>query len=290
MTCDDLPSRVRRLHVRSRKLVESLFAGNYHSVFKGPGLEFDEVRDYAYGDDIRFIDWNVSSRMASPYSKTFKEERELILFLLVDMSASLGMGSGDVDKREVAGNLFALLSLAAVANDDRVGCLLFTDRIERLIVPRKGRKHVLRQISDVLGYRPLGRGSDLGAALRAAAQTLKRKSIVVVLSDFRCDGYQAELALLARKHDVIAVRISDPLDEAFPPTGLIELEDPETGEGMTVWGRSAALRKEYTEFWDDHRRAWLEGCRGSGVDTLEVGTEDEPAESLQAFFRRRREA
>ncbi len=290
MIHDDLPSRVRHLHVRSRKLVESLFAGNYHSVFKGPGLEFDEVRDYAYGDDVRFIDWNVSSRMTSPYSKTFKEERELILFLLVDMSASLAMGTGEADKREVAGNLFALLSLAAVANDDRVGCLLFTDRIERLIVPRKGRKHVLRQISDVLGYKPVGRGSDLGGALRTAAQTLKRKSIVVVLSDFRCDGYQPELALLARKHDVIAVRISDPLDEAFPQTGLLELEDPETGEGMTLWGRSSVLRKEYAEFWDDHRRLWLEGCRSAGVDTLEVGTDEEPAESLQAFFRRRREA
>ena len=290
MTRDDLPSRVRRLHVRSRKLVESLFAGNYHSVFQGPGLEFDEVRDYAYGDDVRFIDWNVSSRMGTPYSKTFKEERELILFLLVDMSASLSMGSGDVDKREVAGNLFALLSLAAVANDDRVGCLLFTDRIERLIIPRKGRKHTLRQISDVLGYRPAGRGSDLGAALRTAAQTLKRKSIVVVLSDFRCGGYQADLALLARRHDVIAVRITDPLDTAFPPTGLLELEDPETGEGFTAWGKSAVLRKEWAEFWDDHRRAWLEGCRGAGVDTLEVGTDEEPAESLQAFFRRRRGA
>ena len=290
MTRDDLPSRVRRLHVRSRKLVESLFAGNYHSVFHGPGLEFDEVRDYAYGDDVRFIDWNVSSRMAAPYSKTFKEERELILFLLVDMSASLSMGSGETEKREVAGNLFALLSLAAVANDDRVGCLLFTDRIERLIVPRKGRKHTLRQISDVLGYRPSGRGSDLGGALRTAAQTLKRKSIVVVLSDFRSDGYLPDLALLARKHDVIAVRISDPMDQVFPPTGLLELEDPETGEGFTAWGRSAALRKEYAEFWDDHRRAWMDGCRGSGVDTLEVGTDEEASEALQAFFRRRRGA
>ena len=287
---DDLPSRVRRLHVRSRKLVESLFAGNYHSVFKGPGLEFDEVRDYEYGDDVRFIDWNVSSRMAVPYSKTFKEERELVLFVIVDVSSSLSMGSGTVDKREVAGNLFALLALAAVANNDRVGSLLFSDRIERLIVPLKGRRHVLRQISEVLGYRASGRGSNLSAALKSTAQALKRKSIVVVLSDFRCDGYQSELNLLARKHDVIAVRLTDPMDREFPRTGLVELEDPESGESFTAWGKSKALRKEYAEFWDDHRRSWLESCRSAGVDTLEVGTDEEPADRLQAFFRRRRGA
>lgn len=290
MIKDDLPSRVRRLHVRSRKLVESLFAGNYHSVFKGPGLEFDEVRDYEYGDDVRFIDWNVSSRMGAPYSKTFKEERELILLVLVDVSASLSMGSDGMDKREVAGNLFALLALAAVANDDRVGSLLFSDKIERLVVPMKGRRHVLRQISEVLGYSGAGRGSNLALALKTASQTLKRKSIVVVLSDFRSEGYQSELALLARKHDVIAIRLTDPLDKEFPATGLVELEDPETGEGFTAWGRSAALRKEYSEFWDDHRRLWLDDCRTAGVDTLEVGTDDEPADQLQAFFRRRRGA
>jgi len=287
---DDLPSRVRRLHVRSRKLVESLFAGNYHSVFKGPGLEFDEVRDYEYGDDVRFIDWNVSSRMAAPYSKTFKEERELVLLVLVDVSASLSMGSGGVDKRDVAGNLFALLALAAVANNDRVGCLLFSDRVERLVVPMKGRRHVLRQISEVLGYKASGCGSDLSMALKSAAQTLKRKSIVVVLSDFRCDRYQSELNLLARKHDVIAIRLTDPMDKEFPDTGLVELEDPETGEGFTAWGKSRVLKKEYAEFWDDHRRSWLNTCRSAGVDTLEVGTEEEPADSLLAFFRRRRGA
>jgi uncharacterized protein (DUF58 family) len=290
MTKDDLPGRVRRLHVRSRKLVESLFAGNYHSVFKGPGLEFDEVREYQYGDDVRFIDWNVSSRMVAPYSKTFREERELILLVLVDVSASLSIGSHGTDKREVAGNLFALLALAAVANNDRVGSLLYSDRIERLIVPVKGRRHVLRQISDVLGYRPAGRGSNLGLALRGASQTLKRKSIIVILSDFRSEGYQTELALLSRKHDVIAIRLTDPLDKEFPAMGLVELEDPETGEGFTAFGRSPVLRKGYAEYWDDHRRRWLEDCRSAGVDSLEVSTDEEPADSLLAFFRRRRGA
>ena len=288
MIREELSARVRRLHVRSRKLVERLFAVNYHSVFKGPGLEFDEVRDYTYGDDVRFIDWNVSSRMASPYSKTFKEERELVMFLIVDVSASLSVGTGDVDKRETAGNLFALLALAAVANNDKVGSLLFSDRVESLVVPEKGRKHVLRQISEVLGFRAAGRGSDLAAALRTANQSLKHKSIVVILSDFRAEGYKSELALLARKHDVIAVRLTDPLDLEFPPTGLVEVEDPETGEGFTVWGRMPGMTREYREFWEDHRRIWMEACRTVGADVLEVGTDEDPSVSLQAFFRRRR--
>ncbi len=286
---EDLPARVRRLHVRSRKLVEGLFAGNYHSVFKGPGLEFDEVREYQYGDDVRFIDWNVSSRMAAPYTKTFREERELVLFVLVDVSASLSMGSGSTDKREVAGNLFALLALAAVANEDRVGSLLFSDRVEQLVSPMKGRRHVLRQISEVLGFPAAGRGSDLALALRTANQTLKHRSIVVVLSDFRTAGYRSELVLLARKHDVIAVRLTDPLDKAFPPAGLVELEDPESGESFSMWGRVPKVRKHYAEFWEDFRQEWMEGCRSAGADVLEVGTDEEPAESLQAFFRRRRE-
>lgn len=288
MNTEDLSSRVRRLHVRSRKLVESLFAGNYHSVFKGPGLEFDEVRDYEYGDDVRFIDWNVSSRMVSPYSKTFKEERELVLFMIVDVSASLSMGSGGVDKREMAGNIFALLALAAVANNDKVGSLLFSDRVERLMVPAKGREHVLSQISEVLGFSLQGRGSDLTLALRTTAQRLKRRSIIVILSDFRMEGYQQALTLLSRKHDVIAIRLGDKLDKNFPPLGLVELEDPETGEGFTAWGKSARMAKEYEDFWEEHRKRWLEGCHLAGVDTLEVGTDEEAAASLMAFFRRRR--
>ncbi len=287
MISEDLPAQVRHLHVRSRKLVEGLFAGNYHSVFKGPGLEFDEVRDYIYGDDVRFIDWNVSSRMAAPYSKTFREERELILFHIVDVSASLSMGSGPVDKREVASNLFALLALAAVANEDRVGCLLFSDKVERLITPMKGRKHVLRQISEVLGCKPSGKGSNLAQALRTANQTLKRSSIVVILSDFRSADYQSELVLLSRKHDIIAIRLTDPLDETFPPAGLVEVQDPETGESLSLLGRLPKVRARYAEFWEDHRRLWLETCRSAGADVLEVGTDEEPADSLQAFFRRR---
>ncbi len=284
----DLSSRVRRLYVRSRKLVDSFFVGNYHSVFKGVGIEFDEVREYAYGDDVRFIDWNVSSRMAMPYTKTFKEERELILFMVVDVSASLMLGSGADDKREIAGVLFALLSFAAEANNDNVGSLLFADRVEKLITPGKGRKHILRQISEVLGYKAKGRGSNLANALRTTAKTLKRRSIIVVLSDFRTTGYQNELNILSRKHDVIAIRLTDPLDKSFPQIGLSELKDPETDESIAAWRWSASMNKDYADYWHEHRDTWLHGCRSSGVDTLEVSTNEDPSVCLQAFFRRRR--
>lgn len=283
-------ARLRRLHVRSRKLVEELFAGSYHSVFRGPGLEFNEVRDYQYGDDVRFIDWNVSSRMDSPYSKTFREEREMVLFMVVDISHSLFLGGPEMNKRELAGNLFALLSLAAAANSDKVGSLLFSDRIEHLTAPSKDRRNIIRQISEVLGRRASGGGSDLRLALQSVAQTLKRQSIVVLISDFRCDSYRMELTLLARKHDVIAVRLTHSLDRQFPPVGLVELNDPETGSGFAAWGRSRALRKGYAEFWEDHRRRWLDICRAAGVDTLEVDTGDDAAERLHAFFRRRKGA
>ncbi len=288
MSRDDLSNRVRRLHVRSRNLVDSFFAGNYHSVFKGPGLEFDRVREYEYGDDTRFIDWNVSSRMTDPYTKVFKEERELILFMVVDVSASLTQGSCQIDKRSVAGTLFALLSLAAVANNDKVGSLLFTDDVERLVVPAKGRRHALWQISEVLGYEAEGRGSNMGKALRTAVQTLKRKSIIVIISDFRTTSYTRELNLSAHKHDVIAMRITDSLDSEYPALGLAEIKDPETGESMTGWSRLSSLKRKYKEFWDEHKQVWLKECRSAGVDTLDVGTGDDPAERLQTFFRRRR--
>ncbi|OQX29600.1 MAG: hypothetical protein B0D92_02895 [Spirochaeta sp. LUC14_002_19_P3] len=286
---DDLSLRVRRLHVRSRRLVESFFAGNYHSVFKGSGLEYDEVREYEYGDDIRFIDWNVSSRMTAPYTKTFKEERELVLFMVVDVSASLAFGSGGEDKRSTAGTIFALLSLAAEANNDKVGSLLFTDRVEKISVPSKGRRPVLRQISEVLGYKPQGRGSNMEEALRTAFQTLKRRSIVIILSDFRMAGYQTELALLSRKHDVIAVNITDPLEGKFPLLGLTEMKDPENGECIISWGSSSLLSRDYERFWKEHRNRWHNSCRSVGADTLEVSTEDDPAVRLQAFFKKRRD-
>lgn len=283
----DLSKRVKQLHLISGKLVESFFAGNYRSVFKGPGLEFDEVREYIAGDDTRFIDWNVSSRMGTPYTKTFREEREVVLQVLIDISASLSTGAGSVSKQETAGMIFALLAFAAVANNDRVGSLLFSDRIEKSVQPMKGKKHVLKQISTVLSAEAEGIGSDLALAFRSTAEMMKRRGICVILSDFRSADYWSELTVLSSKHDVIAIRITDPVDRHYPRSGLIQLKDPETGEIIFGYGRSQKFSDEYAEFWEVERLNWLNGCRRIGVDTLEINTEDDVAAKLMEYFNRR---
>ncbi len=283
----DLSKKVKKLHLISGKLVESFFAGNYRSVFKGPGLEFDEVREYISGDEPRFIDWNVSSRMGVPYTKTFREEREVVLQVLIDISASLSTGAGSVSKQETAGLVFALLAFAAVANNDRVGSLLFSDRIERSVQPMKGKKHVLKQISTVLSAKAEGKGSDLSMAFRSAAELMKRRGICVILSDFRAASYWNELTVLSSKHDVIAIRITDPLDRKYPSSGLVRLKDPETDEIIWGFGASRKFREEYSEFWEIERLNWLNGCRRIGVDTLEISTEEDVAAKLMEYFKRR---
>jgi uncharacterized protein (DUF58 family) len=280
--------KVRKIHLVSKKLVDTLFAGNYHSVFKGPGLEFHEVREYQMGDDARFIDWNVTSRTTGPYLKTFKEERELVLFAVVDVSPSLSIGSQGKTKMETAGLLFGMLGLAAVANNDRVGSLLFSDKIESVIPPQKGKNHVLRQILQLLNTENTGRGSDLSSALRMASEILKSRSIIVVLSDFRTTGFWKDLAILAKKNDVIAVRVSDPLDRHFPEAGLIDLEDPETGDTLAVFGASTRFQEKYNEYWEYQRLSWLNNCQQYGIDTLDVGTEEDPGLKLMQFFDRRK--
>ncbi len=280
--------RVRRLEVQAARLVESRFAGSYRSVFRGPGLEFDEVREYVSGDDVRLIDWNVTSRFGSPFTKLFREEREITLFLVVDVSASLFTGAGRVSKYGQACLLSAILALSAERNNDRVGAVFFTDRIERWIPPARGRRHLLRIIHDLLNVRPEGRGSDLDAALRLAGKHLKRRGICLLLSDFRTEGYWDSLGLLARRHDCIAVKIADPVDERFPPTGLLELEDPESGEALLADGASPAFRDAYGRFWEERHRSWLEDCRRRRVEVLPISTAADPGEELVRFFRRRR--
>lgn len=278
----------RRLQLISNKLVESLLAGNYRSVFKGQGIEFDEVREYVEGDDARLIDWNVSSRMGTPFTKLFREERELTLFLLVDMSASMGGGTADSTRRSVQRLLFALLSLAAAQNNDKIGAVFYSDEIEHWVSPVKGRKHALRLIQDMVRFEPKGRGSDLALAMRTAGEALKRRGICVILSDFKTSGYFKDLSLLSRRHDVIAVRVVDPIDELYPETGLFRLEDPETGKSILAPGRSRRFRKQYHDYWARQRRQWQRECRRRGVSTLEVGTDEDPAAKLLQFFQRRR--
>ncbi|MDC7241959.1 MAG: DUF58 domain-containing protein [Spirochaetales bacterium] len=284
---EEISRKVRQLHFVSRKLVDTIFAGNYHSVFKGPGLEFDEVREYSPGDDTRFIDWNVTSRMGSPYTKTFREEREVVLQVLVDTSSSLFYSSGQINKRDLAGHIFAIIALAAVANNDKVGSLLFSDRVEEQIQPRKGRKHVLKQITQILAVKEGRKGSNLALACKTASQTMKRRGICLILSDFRAAGYKTELTMLARKHDVIAIRLTGPLDRELPASGLVQLEDPESGQSLKFMG-NRKTRQQYSEYWEHERYLWHKTCQSAGVDVLEISTEDDPAVKLLHFFERRK--
>ncbi|WP_020611326.1 DUF58 domain-containing protein [Sediminispirochaeta bajacaliforniensis] len=284
----ELFARIKNLPLVSSRLVEGVLSGNYRSLFKGPGLEFDEVREYAEGDDSRFIDWNVSSRMGQPYVKTFREEREMALFLVIDVSASLGFGNGKLSKQETVATLAALLAFSAVHNNDRVGAAFFSDRIEKWVPPRKGRNQIFRLAGDIMEVEPKGKGSDLALALRGVHESVKRRGICVIISDFRTAPCWREMSLVAKRHDVIAIRIEDPSDKDFPVPGFAQLRDPETDGVLPAFGASSRFRREYREFWETHRIYWDRECRRRGISTLTVSTDDDPIESLFAFFRRRR--
>jgi uncharacterized protein (DUF58 family) len=283
-----LLSSVKRIQLVATRLVENLLAGDYRSVFRGPGIEFDEVREYVEGDDARQIDWNVSSRMNSPYTKTFREERELTLVLLVDVSASLMYGTPQRTRREVVAELFALLSLAAAVNNDRVGAVLFSDRIESWVAPKKGKRHVLRLIADTVAVEPKGRGSDLSLALRTTGEALKRRGVVIVISDFKTEGYLPDLTLMGRRHDVIAIRIVDPLDTEYPASGLVRLEDPESRRTILAPGAAAGFRNAYRDYREEQRRSWVADCRRRRIGALEVHTDADPATQLIRYFEKRK--
>jgi uncharacterized protein (DUF58 family) len=280
--------KVRKIEIIASRLVENMLAGNYRSVFKGQGIEFDEVREYVHGDDIRLIDWNVSSRMNTPFTKVFREERELILFLVVDMSASIFAGSGDIGKSEAISMVFAVLGLSAIMNNDKVGAVFFSDRIEKWVPPAKGERHTLSVINALLTAKPAGRGSDMGLALKTVCESLKRRGIVIIISDFKTEGYWDQMTHLSRKHDVIAVNVFDRLDREIPRSGMIELEDPETGEVVVSAGALDSFREGYREFRARHQEAWIENCRKRGVETLEIGTHEDAGMKLYHFFRNRK--
>ena len=278
----------RRIKIAAERVAAALSAGGYRSAFRGQGVEFDEVREYHDGDDVRTIDWNVTSRLGGPvsgaYSKVFREERELAILLLVDLSASVVAGS--VEKRELTVWIAAILALSAQFNDDRVGACLFNDRIESWVAPAKGRTRVLRLVNDLLRAEPSGRGSDLPLALRTMTANLQRRSVCIILSDFKADGYWHELRAAARSHDVIAIRIAEPLDRELPTGAAVELVDPESGL------RRFGVARGYRRFWDLHFHAWRVRCRQAGVAVLEIGIGEDPGASLARFFtaRRRRRA
>ena len=279
--------QIRRLQLKARRAVEDLLGGEYHSVFKGTGIAFEEVREYLPGDDIRTIDWNVTARMGHPFIKRFIEERELTVVLVVDCSGSHQFGTRAQQKREVAAELAAVLAFSAISNNDRVGLVQFTDRIERFLPPRKGTRHVLRLIRDVLFYQPEHRGTSLREGLDFLNRVLHRRTIVFLLSDFLDRQFESAFKRTGRRRDLIAIRISDPSEEDLPAVGLLDLEDAETGQRLLVDTGSATVREAFRESAQRRRTALHQLARQSRVDLIEVSTDGGHLDALIRFFRLR---
>ncbi len=283
----EILEKVRRIQIYTDRMVSEALAGEYHSVFKGRGMEFEEVREYQPGDEIRTIDWNVTARMGQPYIKSFREERELTVMLVVDLSASGTFGTTDKLKKELIAEFCAVLALSAVRNNDKVGLLLFTDRVEKFVPPKKGKNHVLRVIRELLFFEPVSRKTDIRIALEYLNQVTHRKTVTFLVSDFLADGYEQDLRLSAKRHDLVAVAVTDPREEILPGMGLLELEDSETGARVVVDTGSRAFRAEFEKRAARVRGSRQDEFRKAGVDLIEIDTENPYLQTLHQFFRNR---
>ena len=278
---------VRKIEIRTSHLVSDMFAGQYHSAFKGRGMEFAEVRPYLPGDDVRTIDWNVTARTGAPHVKRFVEERELTVMLVVDASASTVFGSVSQFKRELAAEIGALLAYSAIRNNDKVGLIIFTDRIELAIPPRKGNRHVLRVISEIMNHQPDGRGTDMAAALDYLDRVTHRRCVTFVLSDFLCTGVERSLAASSRRHDLVAAVFDDPRDVELPNVGLVAVEDPESGSTVVVDTGDRRVREEHRRRQEEAHVQRDRMLRSAGVDAVHLRTDEPYAQALLRFFRRR---
>lgn len=283
----EILKQVRRIEISTKGLVNEVFSGEYHSVFKGRGMNFAEVREYQYGDDIRSIDWNVTARSGTPFVKIFEEERELTVMLVVDVSASGEFGSRERLKSEVAVEICALLAFSAIKNNDKVGLIIFSDRIEKFVPPRKGRRHVLRVLRELLYHEPEGRGTDITAALEYLTHVQRKKAVTFLVSDFRDEGFEKALSVAGRRHDLVAIRLSDVREGELPRLGYLELEDPESGERVVVNTSNEGFREAFREKVAT-RRAALDGAlRRSKVDVIEVDPGEPYVKPLMRFFQER---
>jgi uncharacterized protein (DUF58 family) len=279
--------QVRRVELKTRGLVDALFAGEYRSVFKGQGMEFAEVREYTPGDEVRAIDWNVTARMNRPFVKRYVEERELTIVLALDISGSERFGTVARFKSDMMTEFAAVIALAAVRNNDRVGLIFFTDRVEHVVPPRKGKRHVLRIVRDLLAFEPRGRGTDLEPALEYMQRTLRQHTIVFLVSDFQDEGYEHALKVLGRRHDVVAVTLNDPAEQSLPSVGLARMRDPETGQFLEIDTSDRRVRAAYAEHIGAELAARRRVLRRAGVDEVELTTDGTVIEPLLKFFRTR---
>lgn len=288
MIAEEILKKIRRIEIISKKSSRELFAGEYHSAFKGRGMEFSEVREYIAGDDIRFIDWNVSSRMGKLYVKQFVEERELTVILAIDLSASLNFFSRSKSKKEIAAEISAIIAFTASMNNDKVGLLIFTDQVERFIPPKKGKTHLLRIIREILNFEPKGRGTSIENGLVYLNKVLKKKAILFLLSDFIDEGFSQSLKIAGQKHDLIAVKISDVRESALPQTGTFILRDHETGEDFFVDFASKRVRESFLENYRKTHERLEDLFKRYDVDYIFIDSEVEYEKPLIDFFLERK--
>ncbi|MGP8152903.1 MAG: DUF58 domain-containing protein [Smithella sp.] len=279
--------KIKQIEIRSRKSVNQLFAGEYRSVFKGQGLEFHEVREYVQGDDIRLIDWNVSARLGYPYVKKFIEERQQSIILCVDVSASQDFGSQKLNKNEAAAEIAAVLAFSAIKNNDLVGLLMFSDQIEKYIPPKKGRRHFLQVIREILSFKRQGTKTDMAQALRYLSRVNKKSSVLFVISDFLTKGYEQPIRILAKKHDLIPIIIKDKLEKYLPELPLVCFDDPESGEFVQVDLRNEKLRRDYEEAAAGELTELRKFFRSLEIDHLELAADGEYVAALNRFFKAR---
>jgi len=283
----EILKKIRRIEITTSHLVNDVFAGQYHSVFKGRGMEFSEVREYQPGDDIRSIDWNVTARMGHPYIKKFVEEREMTVMLMVDASSSGEFGTTDQMKGAVGTEICALLAFSAIKNNDKVGLIIFTDKVEKYIPPKKGKAHVLRVIRELLYFKPQDKGTDINAALDFLNQVIRRRSVTFLISDFISPDFSHALAIANKKHDLIAITISDPREMSMVGVGLIELEDAETGERILVDSSDPHFLSSFLELTQDELRTREKIFRTNKIDVINIVTDQPYVKPLVTFFRMR---
>jgi len=279
--------KVRQIEIRTNREVTDVLGGQYHSVFKGCGMEFEEVREYLPGDEVRSIDWNVTARFGHPFIKKFKEERELTVMLVVDVSASGQFGSVRQSKNELAAELAAVLAFSAIRNNDKVGLIMFTDRIEKFVAPKKGRRHVLRVVREILAFQPQGTGTELSLALDYLNRVQRRRAVCFLLSDFQDEDYQKPLRVAGKRHDVVALSLRDPREEQLPAVGVVELRDAETGDRALVDTFDAGVRDTFTKQAQARLESLRQSLRNSKVDQVEIRTDTDYMLPLIKFFRMR---
>lgn len=288
MDNSELLKKVRHIEIKTRGLSRNIFAGQYHSAFKGRGMAFSEVREYQYGDDVRDIDWNVTARHNKPYIKVFEEERELTVMLLVDMSASRNFGAVGSMKRDMMVEIAATLAFSAIQNNDKIGVLFFTDRIEKFIPPKKGKKHILYIIRELISFEPQGTGTNLGLALEYATNVIKRRCTAFLISDFiAAPNYSDALLIANRRHDIVALQVYDKRETELPDVGFMKMRDVERNTEQWVDTSSAAVRAAYADWWKKRQAVALETCRKNGVDITSVATDQDYVVALMNLFKQR---